>query len=136
MKNTDRLSKSDDITLSRRKSIEVKWKSKTSNGDLVHYYAYPTTDVLGTPCVGLTILTLTKEPQKYFGGKVERIFFGKALYVVNEIHTLETYRTLTDAIDHILRVESRGQALGNGESKMSKYIDADKLKAEIERRRL
>lgn len=83
----------------------AKWKAKTTNGDLAHYYAYPTTDFSGTPCVGLTILILTKEPQNYIGGEVERMFFGKALYVAREIHTLATYQTLMGAIDHFMRMK-------------------------------
>lgn len=76
------------------------WKAKTTNGDLAHYYAYPTTDVSGAHCVGLTILILTKEPQNYIGGEVERMFFGKALYVVREVHSLKTYKALMGAIGH------------------------------------
>lgn len=83
----------------------AKWKAKTTNGDLAHYYAYPTTDFSGTPCVGLTILILTKEPQNYIGGEVERMFFGKALYVTREIHTLATYQTLMGAIAHFERMK-------------------------------
>ena len=84
----------------------AKWKAKTTNGDLAHYYAYPTTDVSGTPCVGLTILILTKEPQNYMGGEVERMFFGKALFVSREIHTLQTYNTLMDVINHLMRMKA------------------------------
>ena len=84
----------------------AKWKAKTTNGDLAHYYAYPTTDASGTPCVGLTILILTKEPQNYIGGEVERMFFGKALFVSREIHTLQTYNTLMSVIDHLVRMKA------------------------------
>ncbi len=84
----------------------AKWKAKTTNGDLAHYYAYPTTDAQGIPCVGLTILILTKEPQNYIGGEVERMFFGKALFVSREIHTLQTYNTLMGAIDHLVRMKA------------------------------
>lgn len=84
----------------------AKWKAKTTNGDLAHYYAYPTTGENGTPCVGFSILILTKEPQNYIGGEVERMFFGKALYVVRELHTLATYRTLMGAIDHLMRMKA------------------------------
>lgn len=84
----------------------AKWKAKTANGDLAHYYAYPTTDASGTPCVGFSILILTKEPQNYIGGEVKRMFFGKALFVSREIHTLQTYRTLMGAIGHLVRMKA------------------------------
>lgn len=84
----------------------AKWKAKTTNGDLAHYYAYPTTGADGTPCVGFSILILTKEPQNYIGGEVERMFFGKALYVVREIHTLATYKTLTSVINDLVRMKA------------------------------
>lgn len=82
------------------------WKAKTTNGDLAHYFAYPMTDASGAHCVGLTIFTLTKVPQNYIGGEVERMFFGKALYVVREIHTLQTYNTLMDVINHLMRMKA------------------------------
>lgn len=84
----------------------AKWKAKTTNGDLAHYYAYPTTCADGTPCVCFSILILTKEPQNYIGGEVERMFFGKALYVTREIHTLATYRTLASVIDSLVRMKA------------------------------
>lgn len=83
----------------------AKWKAKTTNGDLAHYFAYPTTDASGAHCVGLTIFILTKVPQNYIGGEVERIFFGKALYVVREIHSLKTYKALMGAIGHFERMK-------------------------------
>lgn len=84
----------------------AKWKAKTTNGDLAHYYAYPTKGENGIPCVGFSILILTKEPQCYIGGEVERMFFGKALYVTREIHTLATYQTLMSVIDHLVRAKA------------------------------
>ncbi len=84
----------------------AKWKAKTSNGDLAHYYAYPITDAQGIPCVGFTILILTKEPQSYIGGEVERMFFGRALYVTREIHTLATYKVLMSVINDLVRMKA------------------------------
>ena len=91
--------------LSRR---YMGWKTKTTNGDLCKYRVY---EIMGTGRKNeqrtfvVQSLVLTDEPSGYLFNqttRILRVFKGKALLLITEMHTAESWLLIGNAVERMM----------------------------------
>ena len=76
--------------MENNRKLMARWKGKTTNGDIAHYYVVPMVDKNGQPSIEFVTAILTKNPEYYVHGEVVRLFKGEAVFVCIEYHKVDT----------------------------------------------